>query len=586
MHYRFCIVAHIALLIALLFLAACSITSSTPPPPTSTEPSTPTAHSMLQPSSIPVQPSATSTPFVAAASTPNSSTETPVSNGVVTWAQGINTKLMDGVYDFDGFWSPTRNEIVYHQVEDSQDTVLVRFAAPDFKPKEIRIPFSSPDKTFGACRFTNFIWSPDGQKIFFGGPVAHPSQYDMEKCSLWMVEHDGSSPRRYLPELSGRSLSFGWLNDRTMVTDAYRGGMQAFDLLTGKTLNRVNFQEKGSILYTQDYLVSTDYSENIHPTTVFAFGRRDKPIDLTISADELGLRYAHLPPINNYRADFTDVTTILNGVIPGTDKVLAYWFGEKMDLTDPNKPGIIDVNKLVVWDIDGNTIMTLIPFGIYGQISPDQHTLAYLTYGPPGLDAMNKPISVINRYADAGIYLQLYNLNTHTVFMSIPGIALPDENPLMGPASYDPGLNFSPDGHYLALLSDREIEFDQKGWPGKVQSKPVTGNQSFLYVLDLKNHKLAWSHSGLAPLPTEPEEDGTPLLQAHLPVWSPKSDKFVYYDADNNINLVDLFNNTDTPLTSAVHGQPQVNWSHDGTYIAIQILDENYNMKVAFLKVP
>lgn len=511
-------------------------------------------------------------------------TSTAVSDGDVTWAVQENLKMVDGLFDF-GLWSPTRNEIVFTSAH-LEDITLTRFTAPDFQPQEIRIPFSNPNFSIDNCGCSDILWSQDGQKIYFGGPVSDSVQAYMEDCSLWVLGHDSLNPSRVNRELHGRSLELGgWLDPHTIYTASYRGGIQLIDLPTGKIINRAYTRESGNSFFAKDFFVSTNNYYSGPPFTMFAFGRHAGPIDLTTSVDLIGLQYTRLPPVPEI------ANTFLTDVIPNTNKALGYWYQEVDDTTASGELKISYIHKLVLWDIDANTVTTLVPYALYGRFNPDLHSLAYLTNGPAKLDSTHHPIEVTSGNArdlrgGFGLdiedpYLQLLDLGAQTVFLSVPVQALSDD---ISPDFYHVAMEFSLDGRYLAFVSDRKLDLDETGWPRMIQTAQANPNHYYLHILDLKKRKLIWSRAEPGQLPKVPNYD-TNYSQG-LPTWSLQGNQFTFLDAQNNIQLVNLEKGTTIPITLEVHGKPCVQWSPDGAYIVIEIPNPDYHWKIAFLEIP
>lgn len=504
---------------------------------------------------------------------------TPVWNKSVTWADRLQITLADGIYE-EGAWSPTRNEAVYYLIDKTNDAILKKFAAPDFQSQEIRAPFTDPynqDLSQWKCESDSILWTLDGNRIFFGGPPSDLSGF--LECNLWMVERDKGSPRRYMPIQNGRNYQmYGWISDHTMIISTFLGGTRVLDLLTGNERNAVHYHSMGEAFFTRDYYVANDNFLGGGPSTAFALGPRFEYLSGDDQNNDAGLKYVTLPPLDsksgmvwNYASDF----------LPGTNKVLVDLAAQ---MVKENGGKIVDIKfiqKLILWDIDNQTTATVVPYATCGRFSPDHRLLAYLTVGPAKLDEKNRPVESVNNEVEGVQYLQLMDMGTREVSLSVPITTLMDFD---SSNYYHPGMNFSPNGRYLALMTDRELVFDQTGWPEMHQAEQTGSNSRYLYILDLQNHKLVWHQSGLA---RDLEVDIVSPLEFHLPIWSPKGDKFTYLDSENNIVLTDLIKGSNISITQKLSGLPVVKWSHDGAYLSIQLSSEDgYGKKIAFLHVP
>ena len=550
--------------------------ATTPAPTPSAEPSV-------------TQPAATETPTQTKPAYPTSRPSTPLPNGDVTWGTGIEIHELDGLFD-NGHWSPTRDEIVFFQdpPPDSHDVVLMRFAAPDFQPQEIRAVASDVLLGMEPCGYPDLLWSRDGQRIFFSGPQGDPSQGGIEPCSIWMVERDGKNPRRYYPEQKGRAFSpVGWIDDHTIILIGYREGFHVFDLLMGKTVNWASPRYFGTTFMTRDYLVGTNGEVYFE---MYALGRRDEPFDGIMEDGPDNLRYALTPPPDS-TYDWTGISlhgdTIAYDAIPGTNQVLGYWTWDVVQQKDSKIVKIIYVHKLVLWDIDLNTLTTLVPYGLWGRFSPDQRTLAYLTEGPAVLDAENRPIDPhsIDQFdwsalETKGNYLQLLDRSTGSIFLSVP---VASQRDFADDEFLYVGANFSQDGQFLSFITNQKIVFDPQGWPEMVQPGAGDESGSHLYVLDLKNRRLIWDQSGLPLIYNGMEYKST--VESRLAIWSPKGNQFVFLDAENNPILVNLDTGDRAQITLRTSGRPVIQWAGSGEYIAVQIPDR-YSWRVGIVKIP
>lgn len=512
----------------------------------------------------------------------------PVINGGGPWAAGLNIKEVGQV--LGGDWSPANDEIVFvaDQPSDSHDVILVRAAAPDFQPQEIRAVSPIP---YGIepCIYPGLLWSENGQQLFFSGPQENPSMGGMEPCSIWMVERDGSSPRRYYPEQKGRSFSpDGWLDDHTIILSGYREGIHIFDLLEGETVNWAMPRYYGISFTTRDFLVGTKGDVLFN---MYAVGSRDEPYNAVMRDSENNMRYALTPPPDStyeWTGQPWDGYTIAYDAIPNTNQVLGYWFQDVVHSEGEKILKIFRVQKLVLWDIDQNILSTLVPYGLWGRFSPDGSTLAYLTRGPAMVDAENRPVDPnslegFDPYAldEKETYLQLLDRDTGSIFLSVPVASQYDF------ADYDylhVGANFSADGRFLSFITNRKIAFDDQGWPEMVQPESASEEGGHLYVLDVINRRLVWDQGDLAPIPKGEAESKS--VEQRIAYWSPTRSQFFYIGAENNLILVDLDAGVSTPVTVNTSDAPGVEWSSSGDYAAIWAPAGRHSWQAGILQIP
>ena len=409
----------------------------------------------------------------------------------------------------------------------------------------------------------------------------------MESCSIWMVEHDGRYPRIYQPEQLGRMLGpIGWIDDSTIVLSGYREGVQVVDLLTGNMVNWALPEYGGKYLFTSNYFVDTDGDVGLLEK-MYALGRRNGALSIdNYWVEGNYFPFALTPPPDKTYGSWSG-HSVLYDAIPNSNKVLGYWYSDVALFEGEEIVKMFYVRKLVLWDIDRNSLTTVVPYGVWGRFSPDQRSLAYMTYGPAPLDDKNQPVdpngpAEINLYDLDGEnpFLQLLDRATNSVFLSVPVASLDDRDKR---EYFHVGANFSPDGKFFAFLTDRHIAFDDEGWPEMAQTGEASKDGSHLYILDLENRRLIWDQGGLRSIDGDTE---TPWqLEERMPVWSPNSKLFFYFDIKENAILVDVTTGEQTPVTLKTNKLPSVQWSASGKYVAIQIRN-GLHWETGFLKIP
>jgi hypothetical protein len=201
------------------------------------------------------------------------------------------------------------------------------------------------------------------------------------------------------------------------------------------------------------------------------------------------------------------------------------------------------IARLVLWDVEADSASIVAEGGVDGQFSPDGDVLAFLTFGPPWLNADGTPIE--RHYApiplDQPTYLNLLDMRSRIVEYSVPAV----DEMIQAGTENDPAdrlykllISFSPDGRYLAYFA------------------PDGTSDATLNVLDLNTRQVVYS---------------TPANTLR-PVWSPDSGSLIFRDSQMRLNALDRATMTTAPI---IEGGGQrvrsVDWSFDGQYITLSL---------------
>jgi hypothetical protein len=468
------------------------------------------------------------------------STPTPAS----PWAEGIEVNVLDGEYAW-GKWSPVSGELV-----TILDNHLIRLSSPDFTPKDL---YSNA---------TSFLWSQDGQSIYFSGP-RHPddkqSAFDSEERSGWVVDRDGRNPIQFQnnPGFWGKWFSWkGWVSPSIAVTDEYGGGghygLDLVDVNSQKMVASGGFFG-GSSYPGKNYVAVDGSLPNFHPL-VEVLGQNLPSFHLPDHPDA--------PPSGNIRVipiddqSNTRITTCYDGWITGTNRMLVDW-----DMWDPEKEK--GAYALYGWDVDQNLVSKIVDNALSGKISPDGKTLAYITLqrDPPSEPSMS---SVPDYSEDIKAYLHVRDLHTGKMILSgIPIIAEGADYKSCDLPHLTPSVEFSPDNRYLAIHSGQQIVADTDGRPSDRQDGEP---EEYLSLLDLQSGKIVWMK-----------------MRGRRPSWSPDS-AILLYESAGIWKLLDIKTMTLMQLTNSKISRQETlwsietSWSYDSSYVMLQSKEEGINI--------
>jgi len=439
---------------------------------TATPVRTTAAPGMLTPTALPTAAALTPqspTPTRMATARP---TQTSDETGTVIWSDNPDeVAVLDGIsYENHSPWSPTADDFLFFSPRDEKAAFLQIASAPNFQPISLTLTLDSDD----------LIWMPDGEKFLCSCWLA-----DTEYTRLWSFDRSGKS--EWLEGGIMHYLWFGdWVDSQHLGIHLYSGGghidFRVLDRMSGK-FETWGAVVQGSIYPSQNgYVAATNIELGYDPRVLVISSRFPQH---TISDYALSSGNVQLLPIFEDKS-WIELSTF-DDWRPNTDQMLVFWGNIDPAASEPN------AYHLLVWDVAANTLGMIAPNGIGGKFSPDGRLLAYLTNGPATLDEASRPLPhPIPAASDgAGSYLQVMELDSGQVRLSLPTFSQWDSYDLVFRAhSYLQG-GFSPDSRYLAFLTPGPLKLDAGGWPVGVDVSQKA--QVRINVLDWKARKMIWS---------------------------------------------------------------------------------------------
>lgn len=424
---------------------------------------------------------------------------------------------MQVIQQFTGFqveWSPSRDEFVYLTWSEEHFSQVIFAKVEDFQP----VNFTPTE-----FHYVNILWHPSGESFSLG---AQP--YDTETFS-WGFPHGWEFERTAfrLIYVGRRSYDWAWIDDELLVSQTSVGSGT-----NGIAIHNVKTEEGTGTTFDGNV-------EGVSQNYVILYSPFDRTIAILSQDDNISPEYAHnefgtairylsclrfLPCSSN--EEITErLFNYTADIRFDTDEVLVVtWKDEIIDPSDLIS-GLVPAN-LQLWDIDNDTLTTVISDGIDGRYSPDGNYLAYLT---PDIESPK---------------LYLFNLTTETFIFSQNIFVEADEYN----ARFNSFINFSPNGRFLTFFDPEQN----------------------LIIYDLENNLF------LEPLAAVPI----------TPIWSPDSSRFVYQEREIGLSIFNTRTETAYPL--AVSGNRRLSepqWSYDGTYLSVTVATE-LERETAVLQIP
>lgn len=455
-------------------------------------------------------------------------TPTPLSLSNLIWANDI--QLTTSVDSYSFMWSPTDNAFVFDHCPRSYpttvfiDLTLFTAQAPDFKPANI-----SPT-SFICSRTSKFIWRPDGEVILFN---ALPIQSEfVESSYLWtsslhLMDSNGSNLKEIDIRVGEPDIK-GWMDNNTVVYIDYGGG-------TPRTVSMLDV-ESGNIAAWNRIYVGDVYDL----TQDYVVGNNGARIDTWYSAEVFSRqavreeKWTDLSPYSQSLSIDYDVSPYelffnsqYETTLPNTNQILVLTWNADVVIDRNILTGSIDTD-LQLWNLDTNELDLIIPGGIYGRYSPNGHYLVYLT---PETNSSQ---------------LHLLDQTTGKILFTQTAFAEAD----LYSAEVKAYTTFSPNGRYLTFFNPAHE----------------------LTIYDLENGEF------LAPVTAVPT----------TPLWSPDGSRFVYQDPAAGLSIFETRSATAYPLaTSGSDRLRDPQWSFDGTYLSVMVLQENWwERETAVLQIP
>jgi Tol biopolymer transport system component len=495
---------------------------------------------VIQETALALTPSPTITPSPTMPPSPTvQPTLTPTPLPELVWADwvGMPVRVEDGIV----IWSPTENIFLVNDCPPARGVGLLFLAeAPDFDLISI-----TPDEFQCTLASRDVSWNPTGEFFVYTG--VPETGFQGEHTDMWIMNRDGSNPRRVYPEgkVGWHMWSDSpWMDDQTFVDATYFGGgnivVGIMNILTGEVISTAHlrgerFTPNADYLPMRlvgdfDYQILAVLSKKTHQITLpdwLITSSQDRPF-----------------PIYSWTLEDL-VSSIFEDWLSGTNQMLVFWQRVKNQVEEPP--------QLALWNVDTDEVTTLAPNGLSGRFSPDGSILAYITLSLPKLDTTARPI--LNEQwppTEPQTYLQLIDMESQQVFLSFPTYQRIDEWAFAA-THYLPKFAFSPDSRYLTFQTFGTLQFDAAGWPVGVNSDDTL----YLHILDLTTWQVIFS----SEITTEVSQD---------PSWSPTSDKLIYCDPQQNLQMFLIEERRLLPIIEdggELLNQPE--WSYDGEYISL-----------------
>lgn len=186
----------------------------------------------------------------------------------------------------------------------------------------------------------------------------------------------------------------------------------------------------------------------------------------------------------------------------------------------------IPVTDLQIWDVNSDTLIKVIPGGIWGRISPDRRYLAYLE------PSSESPVlEVLDRNSGTIVFEEAASAEYDRVYGTVNAFA-----------------SFSPDGRFLTFFE-------------------ATAQ---LVIFDLENRTTVSTIPGSLVTPN----------------WSPDSQRFIFVSPSTGLSLFDVQTNRTFPL--AVSGDDRLavpQWSYDGSFLSVTVLQADGTWDTAVLAI-
>jgi hypothetical protein len=441
-------------------------------------------------------------------------------------------------------WSPAANEIVFdtcidiHQDLDLNGDIITA-VAPLFNPQKI-----SPLEFI--CNYqamSGMIWTPDGQKIFFGGPYAdlRPEPYLDEYAQVWVMDRDGRNANP-IGNANDRWLGLaGWIDENTLIYSGYAGGghihIALLDILSGESFAST-IVHSGGVYHVNDAYIGTQNGwDSAFNITAAVISR----IPQELEDDEVDELFN--PFLYSLSSDFS---SRYEDWLSNTNSMLVLTWEKELELWGIDLLHDPAVTQLQLWNVDTGELTLLISEAIRGQFSPDGRFLAYVTPGIP-----SPSIHLLPEMGSGSI------------------LSLPLAAKQVGESSsqYNFYFSFAPNGRYFTFLTPGIVQVDSEGKPIGVDYQP---DNIHVNLFDMDSQQFLASLSA----------------QEFVPVWSPDNGRFLYQDQFGTLALYTLADNTAFPLTQTPDARlTNPHWSFDGSYLSVTVRGGSV-VKTAVLSIP
>jgi hypothetical protein len=479
------------------------------------------------------------TPTLADTPTPTEpAPPTPTPTDPITWAAGVPSPLVIDYYK--GEWLALQQGMVgsYFDVADS-GSISVSLA-PRFAPEAVS---NGSNSYLG----NQFLASPNGRWGLVG--AVEQEEFDPEGNEVSTLARLNLQESRLLPLLPElgylRWVNYlGWLDGNTAAISDYAGGgfynYSIVDVANNVLISRVQLHGPAWVPNLA-YLPMAEEYGGPYRLLVLARSIQNNAYDTLLGPN---LFMQGFP--SNYIAP--DMNTIYKGWLPGTNRMLvqAFLFNRNTSTTTHS--------ELMLWSVDTGIVQIVVQGAVDGKFSPDGMQLAFVTFGAAALTDEGLPSFDLGPQIvqTSQPYLQLMDVNTRKVTLSLPVVVTIDRSIPYTLNIYDTPIDFSSDSHYLAFLTPGMLLTDPTG---KLVVLPISQESApYLSVLDL---------SSFQPLLSTPVRTGKDFY------FSPGSDKLAFMGKEGNWYVLKMATSQVSSLTAGQGDRLQWNgWSFDGVYIS------------------
>jgi hypothetical protein len=453
----------------------------------------------------------------------------------VVWADILAPPVV--IENFHGSWSPVRNEIAGIISENFLSAGTLTIArSPAYAPVTLD-PMHS-DKIW-----RNLTWTPDGIHVLYM-VEQDPSHEGWGSNDLWIINTETGEALDTDKTLSRIPNFKGWMDDEVVVYSEYAGGgalrLTQWNYQTGEILSS-EVLSGYTVPLTIKYVPVMDCVLGCTPFVILRDPNKNEDCFY-------GCNVAAFPkqkiPLNQWiEAFFQD------------------WYGEERMLVSvmgvENK---IEHARLFLWNIWSDQLTPVANGGVFGSFSPDDKYLAWITHGPL-VSEIVEPLSSFNLDPFDGTeqaYLHWRDIASNQTIASVPVSSLTPHDAEVDGTLF-PFFTFSPDSRWITIVS-----------PGRFRSS----NQN-VTINDKEDDGLSFNIFELdtGQLLHSMDYQGSEYLDRfRMVTWSPKSDRFVFLDADGNWMLYLVHSRTIIPITAEyVEKIESVTWSSDGRYLQFVI---------------
>jgi hypothetical protein len=466
-------------------------------------------------------------------------TPMPTSTAPIIWGAGNQPPIT--IDRYKGQWLSVQQMMVGNFLDQPASGSVSLLSGPRFALETVA---TGSNRVLGS----EFTSGPSGRWILFGSVAEEDYVHEWnENSTLTRLNSQDRRLQVLLPDLGSlRWVSFpGWMDGNTTAMSDYAGGgfynHTIVDVANNTLISRAQVHGPAWRPNSAYFPMAEEYGG---PYQLFVLARstQSDPFDSLLGPNiyTRGFPSEYIAP---------DMNTIFKGWLSDTNLMLVQAFIYNRNTSS------ITYSQLMLWGVDTQNILVIVQAAIDGKFSPDGKQLAYITMGaapltPDGQPSFDLGPQVHSTYQ---AYIQLMDVNTRKVSLSLPVITLFDRSMPYTLDIYATPVDFSPDSRYLAFLTPGLLLIDQTG---KLIVLPVSQESApYLSVLDL---------STFQPLLS------TPLGTTKDFYFSPTSDRLVFFGKDSNWYILRLATSQVLPMT--VNGGERLQWngwSYDGFYYSL-----------------